>query len=103
MAEAPIHIDEAACKGCGKCVKGCGFGAISMVEAKGANKAGKLAVVDASACKACGACFKMGCPAMTRGKEIRPGAFQMVIDPNQCAGCKQCGQVCKFGAIKRVR
>ena len=49
------------------------------------------------------ACFKMGCPAMTRGKEIRPGAFQMVIDANQCAGCKQCGQVCKFGAIKRVR
>lgn len=62
-----------------------------------------LCEVDANACKACGACFKMGCPAMTRGKEIRPGAFQMVIDPNQCAGCKQCSQVCKFGAIKRVR
>jgi TPP-dependent indolepyruvate ferredoxin oxidoreductase alpha subunit len=45
----------------------------------------------------------MGCPAMTRGKEVRPGAFQMVIDPNQCAGCRQCGQVCKFGAIQRVR
>ena len=65
-------------------------------------KAG-LVEVDAEKCKACGACFKMGCPAMTRGKEIRPGAFQMVIDANQCAGCKQCGQVCKFGAIKRVR
>ena len=62
-----------------------------------------LCEVDPAKCKACGACFKMGCPAMTRGKEIRPGAFQMVIDPNQCAGCKQCGQVCKFGAIKRVR
>ena len=62
-----------------------------------------LCEVDADACKACGACFKMGCPAMTRGKEIRPGAFQMVIDPNQCAGCIQCSQVCKFGAIKRVR
>ena len=62
-----------------------------------------LCEVDETKCKACGACFKMGCPAMTRGKEIRPGAFQMVIDPNQCAGCKQCGQVCKFGAIKRVR
>ena len=62
-----------------------------------------LCEVDAAKCKACGACFKMGCPAMTRGKEIRPGAFQMVIDANQCAGCKQCGQVCKFGAIKRVR
>ena len=62
-----------------------------------------LCEVDAEKCKACGMCLKMGCPAMTRGKEIRPGAFQMVIDANQCAGCKQCQQVCKFGAIKRVR
>ena len=62
-----------------------------------------LCEVDPEKCKACGACFKIGCPAMTRGKEIRPGHFQMVIDPNQCAGCKQCGQVCKFSAIKRVR
>ena len=61
MADAPVFIDPKLCKGCGKCVKGCGFGAISMVEAKGANKAGKLAVVDASACKACGACVK-ACP-----------------------------------------
>ena len=65
-------------------------------------KAG-LVEVDADKCKACGACFKMGCPAMTRGKEIRPGAFQMVVDANQCAGCTQCSQVCKFDAIKRVR
>ena len=62
-----------------------------------------LCEVDAEKCRACGACFKMGCPAMTRGAEVRPGAFQMKIDPNLCAGCKQCGQVCKFGAIKRVR
>ncbi len=62
-----------------------------------------LCEVDAEKCKACGMCFKMGCPAMTRGKEVRPGAFQMVIDPNLCAGCKQCSQVCKFDAIKRVR
>jgi indolepyruvate ferredoxin oxidoreductase alpha subunit len=65
-------------------------------------KAG-LCAVDAAKCKACGLCFKMGCPAMTRGKEIRPGAYQMVIDPNQCAGCVQCSQVCKFGAIIRVK
>ena len=62
-----------------------------------------LCEVDAAKCKACGACFKMGCPAMTRGAEIRKGFFQMKIDPNLCAGCKQCSQVCKFGAIKRVR
>ena len=62
-----------------------------------------LCEVDPAKCKACGACFKMGCPAMTRGKEIRPGFFQMKIDANLCAGCKQCSQVCKFGAIKRIR
>ena len=62
-----------------------------------------LCEVDEAKCKACGACFKMGCPAMTRGKEIRKGCFQMKIDASLCAGCKQCGQVCKFGAIKRVR
>ncbi len=62
-----------------------------------------LCEVDADKCKACGACFKLGCPAMTRGKELRPGAFQLRIDASQCAGCKQCSQVCKFGAIKRIR
>ena len=62
-----------------------------------------LCEVDETKCKACGACFKMGCPAMTRGKEIRKGFFQMQIDASLCAGCKQCSQVCKFGAIKRVR
>ena len=62
-----------------------------------------LCEVDAGKCKACGACFKLGCPAMTRGREIRPGSFQMQIDASQCAGCSQCGQVCKFGAIRRVR
>ena len=62
-----------------------------------------LCEVDDSKCKACGMCFKMGCPAMTRGKEIRKGAFQMKIDSSLCAGCTQCSQVCKFGAIKRVK
>ncbi len=62
-----------------------------------------LCEVDEAKCRACGACFKMGCPAMTRGKEIAPGRFQMKIDPSQCAGCKQCQQVCKFGAITRIR
>ncbi len=61
MADAPILIDPKLCRGCGKCVKGCGFGALKMVDAPGANKAGKVAEVDASACKACGACVK-GCP-----------------------------------------
>ncbi len=62
-----------------------------------------LCEVDEAKCKACGMCFKIGCPAMTCGKEVRKGGFQMKIDPNLCAGCTQCSQICKFGAIKRVR
>ncbi|MBQ3343345.1 MAG: indolepyruvate ferredoxin oxidoreductase subunit alpha [Kiritimatiellae bacterium] len=62
-----------------------------------------LCAVDAGKCKACGACFKLGCPAITRGEEVAPGRFKMTIDANLCAGCKQCGQVCKFGAICRIR
>ena len=62
-----------------------------------------LCEVDSAACKACGACFKLGCPAMTRGAEVRPGFFQMKIDASLCSGCKQCQQLCKFGAIKRIK
>ncbi len=61
MADAPILIDRAKCVGCGKCVKGCGFGALSLVDAPGANKLGRLAEVDAAACKACFACIP-ACP-----------------------------------------
>ena len=60
MADAPILIDSAKCMGCQKCVKGCGFGALSMVDST-ANKLGKIAAVDPSACKACYACVK-ACP-----------------------------------------
>ena len=61
MADAPILIDVKKCVGCGKCVKGCGFGALSMKEAPGANKLGKVAEVDPAACKACYACVP-SCP-----------------------------------------
>jgi electron transfer flavoprotein alpha subunit len=61
MADAPILIDAAKCVGCGKCVKGCGFGALSMKDAPGANKPGRIAEVDPAACKACYACVP-ACP-----------------------------------------
>ena len=61
MADVPILIDAGRCVGCGKCVKGCGFGALKLVEAPGANKPGKLAQVDPSACRACSACVG-ACP-----------------------------------------
>ena len=59
-----------------------------------------LCETDADACKACGACFKLGCPAIKRGAKAREGAWKMEIDPALCAGCSQCRQVCRFGAIK---
>ena len=62
-----------------------------------------LCETDSEKCKACGACFKLGCPAITRGEEVGNGRFKMKIDASLCAGCKHCTQVCKFGAIKRVR
>lgn len=62
-----------------------------------------LCEVEPEKCKSCGACFKLGCPAITRGDESAPGRFKMKIDASLCAGCKQCTQVCKFGAIKRIR
>ena len=61
MADAPVLVDAKKCVGCGKCVKGCGFGALSMTEAPGANKIGKVAEVDPAACKACYACVT-ACP-----------------------------------------
>lgn len=61
MADAPVIIDAGKCVGCGKCVNACGFGAISLIAAPGANKIGKLAEVDAGACKACFACVG-ACP-----------------------------------------
>ena len=61
MADAPILIDRTKCSGCGKCVKGCGFGALKLVDAPGANRLGRLAEVDPSACRACSACVK-ACP-----------------------------------------
>ena len=73
MADVPILIDAGRCVGCGKCVKGCGFGALKLVEAPAANKSGKLAEVDPSACKACSACVG-ACPfnAISEAKaEIR--------------------------------
>ena len=83
MADAPISIDPKLCRGCGKCVKGCGFGALKMVDrsaSKGSGETGvspsvskKLAEVDASACKACGACVK-ACP-LKAIREVRQEVY----------------------------
>ena len=53
MAETPITIDFSKCKGCGKCVAACPFGALAMD--------GKRAVLKPDECRACNACVK-ACP-----------------------------------------
>jgi electron transfer flavoprotein alpha subunit len=53
MADAPIFIDPAKCRGCKKCITGCPFDALYME--------GKLAVVKPDECRACNACVK-ACP-----------------------------------------
>ena len=52
MADAPILIDLSRCSGCGLCVKGCGFSALTLVEAPGVNRLGRVAEVDPGACRA---------------------------------------------------
>jgi electron transfer flavoprotein alpha subunit len=53
MADTPIIIDSAKCKGCKKCITACPFDALYME--------GKLAVLRPEECRACNACVK-ACP-----------------------------------------
>jgi indolepyruvate ferredoxin oxidoreductase alpha subunit len=53
--------------------------------------------VDDEACTACGECIRLGCPAISRDCNARA-----VIDVASCVGCRQCVQVCKYGAIQRT-
>jgi len=53
--------------------------------------------VDEETCNACGECVRLGCPAISRDP-----AGKAVIDTAQCVGCRQCVQVCRYGAIIRV-
>ena len=53
MADTPVFIDPAKCKGCKKCITACPFDALYME--------GKLAVLKPEECRACNACIK-ACP-----------------------------------------
>jgi electron transfer flavoprotein alpha subunit len=53
MADAPVLIDAAKCRGCKKCITACPFDALYME--------GKLAVLKPEECRACNACIK-SCP-----------------------------------------
>jgi electron transfer flavoprotein alpha subunit len=70
MADAPIFIDPAKCKGCKKCITACPFDALYME--------GKLAVVKPDECRACNACIK-ACPfkaiSSTAQEEVKKGSL----------------------------
>jgi heterodisulfide reductase subunit A-like polyferredoxin len=70
-------VDESLCVGCGKCVKVCWTGAISVVD--------KKAVVDFYRCICCTACMKI-CP---RGAiRLVPYSFPLVQRDEGLAGIK---------------
>lgn len=49
-------------------------------------------------CTHCKACIKLGCPAISLDEE----SGHAWIDANQCIGCGQCAQYCKFEAIEQT-
>jgi indolepyruvate ferredoxin oxidoreductase alpha subunit len=55
--------------------------------------------VDAEACTGCKQCIRVGCIALSIVEEGEKR--YAAIDPNFCAGCSVCAQVCKFDAIKK--
>ncbi len=60
MVEGVVsHVTEALCRGCGKCVEACPYGAITLV----ADEAGRMAAhVQEALCKGCGSCA-VACPS----------------------------------------
>ncbi len=53
--------------------------------------------VDAEKCTGCKRCLQVSCNALSL--EVKDDRKFVVIDPNVCAGCGVCAQVCKFDAI----
>jgi heterodisulfide reductase subunit A len=63
MPRITARSDEFKCRGCGRCVEACEFGAITLVDS---DKGGKIAKVDEMRCEGCGACAAACCnKAMT--------------------------------------
>ena len=54
-------------------------------------------VADGEKCKKCGMCLKIGCPAISKGKD-----GIVTIDGNACNGCGLCLNYCKFSASAKV-
>jgi len=59
MEAAVAFVDEQACSGCGWCAEVCPYGALSLVEGRGARR---TAAVNEALCKGCGSCAA-ACPS----------------------------------------
>lgn len=53
--------------------------------------------INSEKCKNCRMCMKLGCPAITVSEN------GLKIDSTLCVGCGLCPEVCKFGAIEKVK
>ncbi len=51
--------------------------------------------VDRELCTGCRQCLRMGCPAISFPEH------KSAIDPNCCAGCGLCGEICPVKAIQK--
>ena len=63
-----LTVDESLCKGCGKCVKSCPQGAITLID--------KKAHIDPALCRGCGICMRV-CP----NGAIKPVGAEVPVSP----------------------
>ena len=69
----------------------------SMASAREVTVRSGYAVVDHPSCSACGRCWRIGhCGAITHPDDVTE------IDPERCAGCSTCVDLCPAGAISMV-
>lgn len=84
MQRITAKSDEFKCRGCGRCVETCEFGAITLVPD---GKGGQIAKVDEIVCEGCGACAAACCnKAMTLNSYSIPQMLESVFGISEEVG-----------------
>ncbi|HEY6873477.1 MAG TPA: indolepyruvate ferredoxin oxidoreductase subunit alpha [Geobacteraceae bacterium] len=73
-----------------------------LVKREGVFEKGPVLTVFEEKCTGCRACLKIGCPAIA-WKPAEGNKGKAYIDYQLCTGCDVCRQLCKFGAIGRMK